>query len=384
MSENISDYVVDETRFMLSDEEGRVNWFSEGSTLPDGIVFSEKLDETDVWQLYVSSDSRFYILAVKTYLSDKWCSSGLCKRSLFQRFSNGQEAYDLLFSPTSLCICNVSQLRAKGSLRKALAFYNAIRNSRNHDLDVNLRDGIFIELLSIVLPIYSDIPKVADKALFLNIFREDHEPENLSSPEEMSGGLAWFGLTQILKENNLPVIKKDLYLESGEVADDFFELEPNTTILGPVVIRDHYHIFDTDSSKFILLFDRIWGDALLSTSLVSQINISSISINGQMLYALTFPKNQALEPLNDRNYGLNENSIIKLDQALRRSRAACPKARLDNALYVEALGVCLPENFICDDNNNTLLMSKIAMSGPFAMAPCLDDIKDDAIAIASR
>lgn len=384
MSENISDYVVDESRFMLGDEEGRVNWFKEGTTLPDGMIFSEKLDETDVWQLYVSSDSQHYILAIKSELCEKWCESGLCKRSIFQEFLNGKEKYYLLFSPTSLSICNVSQVRANGSLRKALAFYNAIRNTRNHDIDVNLRDGIFVELLSIVLPVYSNIPKVADRALFMNIFREEHEPENLSSPEEMSGGLAWFGLTKILNDHSLPVLKKDLYLESGEIADDFFDLEPNTTILGPLVIREHYQIYDTDDSKYILLFDRIWGEALLSTSLVSQINLTSISISGQMLYALTFSKRYALEPLNDRNFGLNENGLIKLAQALRRAREACPKARLDNALYVEALGVCLPENFISEDINNALLMRKIAWTGPFAMAPALDDIKEDAVAIASR
>ena len=103
-----------------------------------------------------------------------------------------------------------------------------------------------------------------------------------------------------------------------------------------------------------------------------------------MLYALTFPKQDPLECLNDRVFGLNAHSLIELAQAIRRSRKACPEARLKDALYVKSLGVLLPESFLDKDINDASLMQEIAWDGPFAMAPILDDIREDAILIAKN
>lgn len=380
----MSDYVVDESRFIIPDEDETPTWFAEGSALPFGLTFSEKLDETDLWQLYVSADSKFLILAVVDSLGKKWIEQGLCKSDSLQQVSHNGQNYYLLFSPSSMRICRVSQVRAKGSLHTATAFYCALKNTRNHNLDDNLRDGIYCQYLSIILPVYSSIPKVADKALFLNILRGKNDPENLSSPEELPGGLPWFVCKKILKEHGFDVLDEELYLQSGEIADDFFELKPGTIVLGPLVIRPHYQVFDTDGDKYILLFDKLWAEALLTTTLVSQINISSVALDGKMVYALTFFKKHALEKLSDRVYGLDEHSLIELAQAVRRTRFACPKARLNDALYVQELGLMLPESFMDTNEGDNSLMQNIAWEGPFALAPVLDDIREDAIMIAGR
>lgn len=379
----MSDYVVDESRFMIPDEHETVTWFAEGTELPFGLTFSEKLEGQDVWQLYASEDSKYLILAVKEALGQRWLDEGLCREGTLYKLNHQGENYFLLISPASMRICEVTSIRAKGSLHTALAFYSAMKNSRIHNTEANLRDGLYCQLLSVILPIYSSIPKVSDRALFLNILRGKNDPENLSSPEELPGGLPWFICKQFLKEHGYELSDAELYLQSGESVDDFFELKhQDANVLGPLIIHNHYQVFDTDSDKYILLFDRLWAEALLSTTFISQINVASIALAGQMVYALTFKKRETLECLSDRVYGLDEHSVIELAQAIRRTRAACPKARLHDALYAKSLGVLLPESFLESDVNDASLMQKIAWDGPFAMAPILDDIREDAVLIA--
>ena len=382
----MSDYIVDESRFMIPEEHEIVSWFEEGSTLPDGVVFSERLEETDIWQLYVSEDSRFEILAVVPAVAERWLSEGLIAADGLQKVDHRGRSYYLLFSPSQLTLCRVSQMRARGSLRRALGFLAAVKHTRALNQDVNLRDGLYCELFSVILPVYSRIPMVADKALFLNLLRGEHDPEILSSPEELPGGLAWFGVRSMLRGHGIAVPDTDLYFESGEEVDDFLELRrPGAVVLAPLVIHEHYQIFDTDSAELILLFDKLWGEALLATTLVSQINLSSVAVDGRMLYGLAFPRREILETLDDRVYGLDAHSLLKLAQALRRTRAACPGCRLTDALYVESLGVCLPEAFLSENSpDDAGLMRAIAWEGPFAVAPILDDIREDAVLIASR
>ena len=66
----MSDFIVDESRFVLKDED-TVSFFPEEYKLACGITIAEKEDETDTWQLYISKDGKHYILAVTSFLHDK-------------------------------------------------------------------------------------------------------------------------------------------------------------------------------------------------------------------------------------------------------------------------------------------------------------------------
>ena len=110
-------------------------------------------------------------MAVKEALGQRWLDEGLCREGTLYKLNHQGENYFLLISPASMRICEVTSIRAKGSLHTALAFYSAMKNSRIHNTEANLRDGLYCQLLSVILPIYSSIPKVSDRALFLNILR---------------------------------------------------------------------------------------------------------------------------------------------------------------------------------------------------------------------
>ena len=55
----MSDFIVDESRFILEDDQYDSSFVPAGFTLPDGIVFGEKTDDARLWQRYSSADRRF-------------------------------------------------------------------------------------------------------------------------------------------------------------------------------------------------------------------------------------------------------------------------------------------------------------------------------------
>ena len=78
------DFIVDESKFLLSEEEDN-SLFEKGYTLPCGITISDKEDESDCWELYLSEDGKFYVLAVDKKLHDSWVESSLLEEKDFQK-----------------------------------------------------------------------------------------------------------------------------------------------------------------------------------------------------------------------------------------------------------------------------------------------------------
>ena len=116
----MSNYVVDESRFMIPDEHEDTPWFKDGEVLPFGISFSEKLEGSDVWQLYASEDSNYLILAVKEELGQRWLSEGFCREENLYKHEHNENSYYLLISPAALKICEVTSIRAGKSLQTAV------------------------------------------------------------------------------------------------------------------------------------------------------------------------------------------------------------------------------------------------------------------------
>lgn len=381
----MADFIVDETRFIIDDGEYDFWFFEEGFRLPDGIVISEKIDETDQWQLYASLDSRYTILAAKAELARKWLEGGYLKEEDLWHFPHGNEDYYLLINPAGLKLQRINQTHLGKSRRFALSFLAAFNNTRGLDTDVNLRDAIFCELHCVMLPSFTLLPKIQDRVLFENALRKPQkEGEVISDVSEGSGGLSFFSVRKLLKEYGAELEKVVPYLESGEPIDDFIQVKDKGGIItGPLVLRKHYQIFDTNCDTLLLMLDELWTNALLHTSLISQMSLVSINIDGQKLAVLPFDKRKALEPLDDRHFGMNKDDVIEVAQAVRRTRTALPKAKLDNALYIQEQGILLPESFETEEHDDKLLMRDITINGPFAMAPFLDDHKVDAILIAT-
>lgn len=371
------DFIVDESKFLLSEEEDN-SLFEKGYTLPCGITISDKEDESDCWELYLSEDGKFYVLAVDKKLHDSWVESSLLEEKDFQKeIVDNHEVY-LLFSPCSHRLCRLTNVRVNSSVRYALSLYSAFSNTRSHDLDSNLRDGIFYEFNSVILPTYSLVGKVSDRALFNNALRNSTDPEDLTTPDGLNDSLSIGYVKSVLKKKSIVTEIPSPLLESGEIADDFLMLgKQNSLVTGPLVLRPHYQVFDTTSDSYILLMDSLWAEALMSSTLINQIALNSIPLFGKKYYFLSFKKKFALENMNDRHFAIDKHDAFELAIAIKRTRNVLNNCDLKNALYVQALGILLPEVFTnSEDTNDVALLTSCLLEGPFATSPFLNDINE--------
>ena len=381
----MADFIVDESKFLLSDEEDD-SLFENGFTLSCGITIGDKEDESDCWELYLSEDGKYYILAVDKILHDNWIKASLLDEVSFQKqIVNGNEIY-LLFSPSSHRLARLTNVRVNHSLRYALSLYSAFVNTRSHDLDSNLRDGIYCEFHSVILPTYSLVGKVSDRALYNNALRSPTDAEDLSAPDGLNDSLSFVYVRNVLKKKSLTSDLPTPLLEAGEVADDFLMLgKKNSLVIGPLVLREHYQVFDTTSDSYILIMDSLWTEALMSSSLINQIVLNSIPLSGKKYYFLSFKKKFALDNMDDRHYAINRYDAFELALAIKRTRKILNNCDLKNALYVQALGILLPEVFTKnEDINDVELLNSCLREGPFATSPFLKDINEGLLNILDK
>ena len=382
----MSDFIVNESKFIIDDDLYESSFVPEGFTLPDGIIFGEKIDDAPLWQLYISEDERYNILVAKEELVEKWVDGHLLPQSMLMPLELPDGTCYMLISPASHRLCRVTQIRFDGSLRYAMSFFSALQHTRSKDADNSLRDGIFCELLSVILPCYSLVPPVADRALFKNALRGKNEDESLLTAEQMggNGGLAYAAMIRDLKDKGYELPEVQPLLESGEPIDDFFNGNSihGQIVTGPLVLKRQYQIFDTSSSFYVLLIDKLWGDALLHTTLLSRITLNTVPLCGRATYVLTLPKREALESLDNTHYGYDKYSMMDLAQAIRRTRASVPACDLSCGLYSSKLGIVLPLVFNATEHDDGKVMWNIIQKGPFSSAPLMQDIAYDVLSVA--
>ena len=189
-----------------------------------------------------------------------------------------------------------------------------------------------------------------------------------------------------LKKKFAIKLQSEPLLESGEAVDDFM-LGQNThaLIVAPLVLRAHYQVFDTTTDKYLLVMDKLWAEALMSTSLVSQISLNTAPIAGKIYYVYCLSKEFALENMDDRFFGLDHENAFELAQAIHRTRKIVKSSDLTKALYVQQLGVLLPEVFSeHTEDNDGALMGQCLCEGPFAMCPFMEDVNENLVTVASN
>ena len=381
----MNNYIVDESKFLISNEEDSL-LFPEDYKLSCGIVISSYEDGSDKWELYTSKDGEHYILAVNSELHDKWIQSELLKSEDFQEIHLGQISVFLIFSKISQKITRINSIRNVGSATFANAIFSAFINTRSHDIDSNLRDGIYIEKFSLILPTYSLISKVSDKALFNNVLSSELEPEDLSAPDGINDTLSYSFIFNKLKKKALVCSYYEPLLESGQKVDDFMQnCGKNAIVLSPLISKEHYQLIDTSSDYYLLLLDRLYANALIEAKLLRLIDAKSVSVNGGSYYLLTLSKDNAVELLSDRYKGISLQMAYRLAVSIRRTRNLVASAVLCDALYIEQLNLLFPDKFSGgekgDDRN---LILDIINQGPYSLSPFLIDINDDLIYIATR
>ena len=81
--------------------------------------------------------------------------------------------------------------------------------------------------------------------------------------------------------------------------------------------------------------------------------------------------------MDERHYAIKKHDAVELALAIKRTRKVLRKWKLHNALYVQSLGILLPEIFTkSEDTNDVVLLGSCLREGPFATSPFLDDINE--------
>lgn len=378
------DFVVNENKFMLNMDDDHDRYLHEGEILPNGMVVSEVLEYSHLWQIYITDDGNHNILAVDSALAQRWVDEMyLPRRAFADYFLHGREI-SLLFSPSSIILHAVNQIKFHNSLRYAFSFACGMFNSRIINQQINLRDGIYCELYSVILPSYSRARPVADRAIFQNAIGATPK-ENILSPQEMDEpGVSYFTVLKELGHAGYKLPGVEPYLQTGEEVDEFISTGEKMHICGAVALHEKYQIYHTNSDILILIMENSYANELIEHELIAQMDLASIQAGGGVLRALAFTKRFALDALDDRHFGFTKEGSFFFAQAVRRTRLKVPQARFDNALYLEKAGKILPVEFEGNTLSDGQLVEKILTQGPFASSAFLEDHIHDCSMIAQN
>ncbi|MCU6217952.1 hypothetical protein, partial [Enterobacter bugandensis] len=128
----MAEFIVNEINHVVDMDEQVQVMLREGEILPDGFVIGETLEHAGDWQIYITEDGSNYVLAVSKKLASLWIEGGcLPKRAILDYVNEKGDQLCLFFSPTSLILQAVAQVRFYGSSRYAASFAGAMWHSRS-------------------------------------------------------------------------------------------------------------------------------------------------------------------------------------------------------------------------------------------------------------
>lgn len=386
----MSKFSFDETLFVIDLDDTSEAHLPQGEILADGITVGEERDRGEHFTFYASEDGRFDILAVEPHLAQRWLEDSLLPpRALLPHYDQEQklDCY-IILSPSSLVFLRLNDARVYGSSYYAHLIASAIYYTRANDPERNLRDGIFCELYGVILPCYGLTPKVADLAIFNNTLRGQYDSEDLRSPQDFgnyAGGLNRMSFKAALAERQMPVPSVDPCLDIGEQIDDMVVLPPcykDVSVTGPLELNEHYQIFSTDTDLVVLALSPEWSEQLFERKLVLQMSFKPMLLGGKRFYLRAFSRRRAVENLNNRHHGIDQDEVFRMALAINRMRKSVPEASLRNALYIQELELVLPVDFTGGSYaDDVQMLREVVTQGPFAQGPFLDDVLVGALAV---
>ena len=365
----MSEFIVNEAKFVIDMDDGiKDDLLRPGQILPGGVQVGELVDRAADFQLYEAEDGGTVILAVRPDLAERWVQDGYLSAEVFMRVEGAAGPVCLILSPAPLVMTRVTALRAYGSLRYALNVAAALESARRLNPDISLRDGVYVELYSMVLPAYTKTRPVCDRALFLNVLSKDQH-EDLSSRAEMSPSEINFQTAAAaLRQAGFRVPDVEPYLSSGESVHAV-GLDSALTIAGPVSLSDNFQLYACLGEDYLLLLEPEFASQLIASGQLQAWELLNVRAGGRLCRALVLSKRKAVETLNDRHFGLDLLGAVRLGLALKQGRQAQPEADFSDALYVAPKGVLLAQSQGGNAADDRRQLSEIAATGPFACAP---------------
>jgi hypothetical protein len=119
----------------------------------DGSPIGRILQSGSGWQIYATSAGGGRVLIVAPSLASSWVTRSLVEDSVFGTVSIGGESYRTLQSREGHRLSAVELCPSPDNFADAMSFATAIHRTRAVESEPSIANGIFVEQLSLVLPV---------------------------------------------------------------------------------------------------------------------------------------------------------------------------------------------------------------------------------------
>lgn len=130
-------------------------WFPIGHRFPCGEQSGMTLHEGPGWQI-VETQGGGRALIAREELATRWRASGLVSDEVLSSFSFGPRVFWYLACDPGRMLAPVAECGSPDERGEALAFAIALRETRGIDKETSLRDALYVETISRLLPTYTE------------------------------------------------------------------------------------------------------------------------------------------------------------------------------------------------------------------------------------
>lgn len=185
-------------------------WFPRNYKLTDGVILKAPLSKGGLWQIYASHNNA-KTLIVKATLFEYWKELHLVSAADFHCFLFDDDLYFCLYSSEEYEVACISVIRDFVSADEGLSYAYALKETRKIIPSATLKNGLFVERISRILPMPDELEQIADDVVLgtwltggleisATAMRRMQQVQPCLSGEELKEIIAAANLSKIEKE----------------------------------------------------------------------------------------------------------------------------------------------------------------------------------------
>jgi cell division protease FtsH len=166
-------------------------WFPIGYSLPDGSRTRSILGSGEEWQIFDCEQGR-RALAAEMPLFDRWVAAELVAESCAGLAECAGRMLAVIISQSSHDLYSLKNSRSPSSLTEAMSFASALRETRAIEPQASLENGLYLERLSRILPVYGGTSS-ADDSTVLGVWLSGGLNLSVFPLERFQRVVSWLG-----------------------------------------------------------------------------------------------------------------------------------------------------------------------------------------------
>ena len=198
--------------------------FPRNYLLTKGVILRGLLRAGESWQIYLTQNQA-RVLVVTAELHEFWKNLGIIDETLFEYYLFNTTPYFFFYSDEEYDLSCISEIRDFVTPEEALSYAIALKETRNILPVISLRNGIFIERISRILPMINEVEPISDEIILgtwltgglvvpASSTRRMLQVQPLLSEEDLARIVAAAGLRNTLNEQDREKIE-----HTNEVVD---------------------------------------------------------------------------------------------------------------------------------------------------------------------